>query len=398
MPAREQKQYLSGLHEEEGVLNCISRHLSSSGFDSSMYMSAYVIIKFAEDKMISQENFLKMANAQGTPEALGFVGSSSLAERLEDTPGGYEEAILKERRWLLNFLDTYIPEGKASRLFRLEHDFHNLKILVKIRRGWLEEEEGIQLFSQMCSSSPEELKDCLVEEDFGKVISRHFPEHLELLEGLKIEFLEEDLSDTLLDHLMLHQFRKQAQSLKSKTLDEIVRVKLDFSNIRLLVRGLSLGKEAAELTDYFLLGGRVQREILVAFYRKASGARSPEERQELFHELQESFVRNYSYYFPIGSVSQQARLDTDLAEGFEELTESGSLFALEKLFDNLVVWNANMGRRRDFTIDPVLSFAFGKLAEMQNFAIALTGKQNRMEPQRIRTLLRDSYGSSRGGI
>ena len=374
--------------EQPSRVKKLWRHLKTPPFDSGTFASAYVMIQFQEDKMISGEDFRKMAEAGDVNEALKLVDDSALYGQLEEgKPEGYELAVNREQEGLLAFLERYSQEKELLDLFRLELDFLNLKLLIKLKKGWLSGTELKETLHPLGFLDEERILELAKIEEFRELWKK-LEKYGELLEKLHDELLEEQFVDTLLDHLMFLQFQKLAGSVKSPVLQEITRLRTDFGNIRLLARGRALGRKAQKLTPFFLDGGRVERELFVRLFGQKKGS-----SEAVYKELEEELRIAYRDFFNIGEITLQNRLDTDIKAGVQELGSSGSLFTLEKLFDNLVIWKANEGRTRHFTRDPLVSYAFGKQGELRNFHIVMTGKVNKLEPDRILSLLRESYGS-----
>lgn len=366
-------------------------------FDSGQFASAYVMTQFFEEKMLSAEDFRKMAEAGDAHEALGQISTSSLHGQLENaSPEDYEGAVEREVVALFEFLKAFSPDRELGDIVRLDYDFHALKLLIKLKKGWLVEEEIETMAHPLGFLTKERIIELAKRETFEDIWKKlhRYPSTLEKLSALeKIDspYLGEQMVDTLLDHLMLAESLEVGQNLRSKLLKEITRLKLDFGNLRLFVRAQALGRGPGEICSLFLPGGRMERGEVVRLYPEKVAKLREEERGEITKHLEELMRISYKHFFPIGTISQETKLETGIAKGFDELRSTGSLFSLEKLFDNLIMWKAKEGRTRHFTLDPIISFVFGKLGEVKNFHIVMTGKINKLEPERIISLLRDSY-------
>jgi len=378
-------------------LRRLGKSLKNLSFDSGQFASAYVMIQIFEEQMISAEEFREMAEAGDATEALGHVSGSSLHERLEGgAPGRYEEAIARETAALLGFLETFSPDRDLASFLRLHYDFHALKLLVKLKSGWLPGDELGTMTSPLSFLTEERITELASMEDFegvGKAVGRYASvfETLSSLEKSGSGLLSEQMVDTLLDHLMLGTQQAASRSLSSVMLKEVVRLRIDFGNIRLLVRALALKRAEAEVCSLFLPGGRLGKDEFLELYKEHGGSKREEEHEELFTYLEEIMKKEYKYTFPLGNISQEAKLEAGIAEGFSELRSTRSLSSLEKLFDDLIIWKAKEAKSRHFTLDPIVGYTLGKLGELGNFRIVMTGKTNNLEPARIISLLRESY-------
>ena len=393
--------FSSGRFSLQGLM----KRIKKLPFDSGQFASAYVMIQFFEEKMLSAEDFKKMAEAEDASEALGLVSTSSLHEQLKNaSPEDYEGAVEREVVALFEFLGEFSPEKELAELLRLDYDFHALKLLIKLKKGWLVEGELETMAHPLSFLSKERILELAKREkfeDIWKEVPRYSSalEKLTSLEKIDSPHLGEQMVDTLLDHLMLAESLEFGQNLRSKTLKEITRLRIDFGNLRLFVRALTLGRGPTETCLLFLPGGKIRREELVLLYPKKATRKGEEERGGTMEHLEVDMVRrleelmriSYKHFFPIGNISQETKLEIGITKGFDELGSTGSLFSLEKLFDNLIMWKAREGRTRHFTLDPIISYLFGKLGEVKNFRIVMTGKINKLEPERIFSLLRDSY-------
>jgi len=366
-------------------------------FDSGQFASAYVMTQFFEEKMLSAEDFRKMAEAGDASEALGQISTSSLYGQLENaSPEDYEGAVEREVLALFEFLKAFSPDRELGDIVRLDYDFHALKLLIKLKKGWLAEEELETMTHPLGFLTKERILELVKRESFEdiwKELGSYAPtlEQLSALEKIDSPYLGEQMVDTLIDHQMLAESLQIGQNLRSKLLKEITRLKIDFGNLRLFVRAQALGRGPGEICPLFLAGGRIERGDVVRLYPETVAKEREEKRGEIVKFLEELMRISYKHFFPIGNISQETKLETGIAKGFDELGSTGSLFSLEKLFDNLIMWKAKEGRTRHFTLDPIISYVFGKLGEIKNFRIVMTGKINKLEPERIISLLRDSY-------
>ena len=378
-------------------LRGLMKRVKKLPFDSGQIASAYVMTQFFEEKMLSAEDFRKMAEAGDASEALGQISTSSLYGQLENaSPEDYEGAVEREVLALFEFLKAFSPDRELGDIVRLDYDFHALKLLIKLKKGWLAEEELETMTHPLGFLTKERILELVKRESFEdiwKELGSYAPtlEQLSALEKIDSPYLGEQMVDTLIDHQMLAESLQIGQNLRSKLLKEITRLMIDFGNLRLFVRAQALGRGPGEICPLFLAGGRIERGDVVRLYPETVAKEREEKRGEIVKFLEELMRISYKHFFPIGNISQETKLETGIAKGFDELGSTGSLFSLEKLFDNLIMWKAKEGRTRHFTLDPIISYVFGKLGEIKNFRIVMTGKINKLEPERIISLLRDSY-------
>ena len=368
--------------------------------DGSEWMAAYVRIQFFEEKMLASTEFKKMAEAEDPEKSLLVASSvgSTIQQHLEKEslgPENYELAAEKEFLSLISFLNGFSFGRKMAELVLLEHHFNNIKILLALKSGRLSEEMAKKLLSPFSRFKKEEIRK-MVEEDFTSRLKKIYPSLQPLFERVELEALAGEwgeMTDTVLDHIMLSMFLEMSKSTGSSLFKEIAKIKIDFANLRLFVRTMRLEKEEERrIEELFVEGGRVERKLLLKIYSE----KKKRNKEEIFKSLEETTKNAYKFSFLLGKVHKQSKLEEELSKGFLSLREKNSFAELEKFFDNLMVKKAKETKEVStvsggFSYDRMAAFVIGKLAEIKNFRIVMTGKLNRLKPEIITNLLRESY-------
>jgi len=165
----------------------------------------------------------------------------------------------------------------------------------------------------------------------------------------------------LMEHL-IPGFKSLAQlchNSSSPLIRNMIKHKIDLTNIKTLLRTQQLKKDKTFLTNALLKSGFIDLDILIELYNK-----SP---QDIIAKL------SYTPYFPY------------IAEGIENFAK------LEKLMDDFVVNQFRRAKYVNSGVEPLVGFYLAKEAEIKTLRFILICKKNEVDSERIKERLKAVY-------
>lgn len=323
-------------------------------------------IRGLETHLLKDSDFTRLKEAEDAGEILQILSkispyseSMKVVEKEEEGEKGLEEELKRTYQELRSFC----PEPDLVDLFWLEYDFHNLKVLFKIRFQPNLSEMTVSEFEKNLSSAGtqdiETLKKAVLKEDF----SRLSPD-LKVLLNEGFSLIKKNPHPQAIDAFLDKQFFKWMSSRLAKYSDpflkELIRRQIDFFNITAFLRVKFWGREDEKefLGRILIDGGMVEKKrLLGSISQPASSLR------EVLHA-------------------------TDYSEAIEkalkEWENKYSLFSLDKFFDRYILDYTKRGFYITFGREPLVNYIFLKKQEIKSLRGILRGKfaglpQDKME-------------------
>jgi V/A-type H+-transporting ATPase subunit C len=292
----------------------------------------------------------------------------ALAVTQETVYGPYlEGAILPEEigsglmRFLIDeyrFIDEVCAGTLAAEFMHTKYDFHNLRVLLK--QHYFDDSGEDKLFSELGTVDVEELRRC-VEVQSGQVPGYLREVEIEVRRRLERDPADPQLLDTVIDRAFLERRLKVAELEDSGLLIDFSRAAIDVANLRVLLRGFSLGKEREYYDEALAEHGKLPRGDLLDL----SG--------QPYENLAEKLLK-----------SQYGQMLTDVLGRGEEKVR---LTSLDKASDDYL-----LGEMRRFTMvsmgpERVVRFMMTRENEVVMLRIILMGKLHALSPQVIEARL-----------
>jgi V/A-type H+-transporting ATPase subunit C len=266
--------------------------------------------------------------------------------------GDFEEGLEEEWRRIYLELRSFAPEPELVDLFWLEQDFHNLKVLLKIRAQQkdLQEIEKIDYLFRAGTLNPDILKDAVFKEDFF-----YLPPFFKGLIQEVLGMIEKGESgreiDIFLDREHFLRFSFSLSQYKDEFLKELARRTIDSYNIETFLRIKFWNREDEKklLEECLIEGGGISKDRLAAL--------AEEPVESLLDALRES---EYKVLFQ---------------RVLEEWKEKRTLFKLEELIKNILLNFTYRGFYITFGREPLINYILLKKWEIKTLRSILGAKK-----------------------
>lgn len=329
----------------------------------TVYAYAVGRIRVLETRLLDKSKLERMVEAPTVDEALKVLAETDYANMVAELDSVYEfEKILQEEiRRTYQLVQKINPEAHLTDLISLKYDLHNLKVLLKAK--YLNE-DGDTLLFPVGTIPLDKLRAIVVEENFQEL-----PAVLRAaVEQIMEEFVvsgDPQIIDLSLDRTLYAMLISAARELRSTVLEGLFVREADLTNIKTFLRVKRMGRDKEFLKKAFLPYGRLPADLFI----------------NLLDEPLEFLADRLA-------MSDYAAV---VSEGVREWQEKGNITNFEKLADDLLTAYLQQGKRKPFSLDPLVGYLHAKEIEIKNIRAILVGKINGLPIEAIRERLRNVY-------
>lgn len=316
-----------------------------------------------EATLVNRQQIERMVDS-GLPEALNVSMETVYGPYLEgmalasDVEAGLERFLADEYR----FLDEVSSDTLVAEFMHLKYDYHNARVVLK--RHYFGDSGGERPFSRLGTVPVDSLQEALERNVPG------FPQHLaDLLESVKRIVAgggaDPQRVDIVVDRLFMERRLEIATKEKSDLLVDFSRAAIDVANLRVLLRGLALGKKSDFYAEALAEGGRLPGDRLLDL----SGQ-------------------------PMGTISERL-LDSAygrmLTEVFVRGEETARLTSLDRATDEYLLEKVRGFYRVSVGPERIIRFMMTRESEVAMLRIIFMGKLHEVSPAVIEARLPVQY-------
>lgn len=335
--------------------------------DDTRYAYAVGKVRALETGLLDKSRFDSMIAARDAGEALKTLSDTDYGPFLPELKGtrDFETALNGELKSVLRLVSDLSRDTELTDIFRLRYDFHNLKVLLKIKcLGDRVPVAGHLPLMDTGLIEPAKLRKIVEDDDYGEL-----PDELRRAAEKAIKSFKETHDtqqvDIVLDREMHILFSQRAGQKGHPFLREYFQIYLDLINIKnfLRVKELRLGKSFFE--EIFLEGGELEKS--------------------LFLKSDEGSGNNFA------SLLSSTPYGTLVSEGIKSWQENRSWSELERLSDNYLLSFLRRARYVVFGLEPVIAYLLARENEIKMIRIIMVGKLNGLSADLLGSRLRDIY-------
>lgn len=159
------------------------------------------------------------------------------------------------------FMDQVCARTHVARFMHLKYDFHNLRVILK--RHYFGEASDGELLSSLGTVDIGKVSDAL-EHLVGPGVPEYVTEVIETAKAIAGRGgSDPQRLDTLVDRAYLEKRLEVAREEGSSLLVDFCRAAIDVANLRILLRGINLGKDRSYYAEALADGGRLPRSRFV---------------------------------------------------------------------------------------------------------------------------------------
>ena len=318
------------------------------------YLAISARVRAMENGLLTRERMEQILEARTDDEAVKILQECGYPELDPTHPEAMDAALSAAREETLSDLTGSAPDPRYIDVFKLKYDYHNVKAVLKAEAMGVSPD---RMLMDMGRVSADALKEAVLSGDYDSLPGRlptAVAEAKEILDTTR----DPQLSDIVLDRWCYVDMADVAEATGSEFLAGYVKVQIDATNLRALVRTLRMGKGVEFLQGVLIEGGEIAPNAVAEALQSATG----------------------------GGV-----MDLYGSTRFAKAAETGSMTEFEKLCDDAVVEYLAGAQLVPFGEAPLLGYLAARETEYTNLRILLLGRSTGLSADVIRSRLRASY-------
>ena len=314
-------------------------------------------IRCHEKDLLTQDRLSRLidASADEAVRQLVEAGYGSLPDATIEDADRLIESELNDTYALVREV-SFKP--KATDLFLMKADVHNLKLLLKLRLTGNGEKPALMRGGNY---SAEALTDMVLNADY-----RELPEEFQSALNKLEQSFQTAVDPVVVSVALDRAYTEYAYRVGDKFSKEYFKIQADYNNVLSLLRLRAMNASADRLHAALLPEGYIPHARLLA---------SMDAPLDL-----------------LGKALAEGPAREGILRGLETMTKTGNISALEKERDNTLIELAAKGKPENESIAPVIGYLLAREQEAKCIRLILTAKRNGLEDAIITERLRELYG------
>ena len=327
------------------------------------YLSLSARVRAMENDLLTAEQFEQLIAAKSDDEARKLLQSFGYGELEPAHPEAIDADLTAVRSEALTDLGAGFPDAGCLDVFKLRYDYHNVKALLKadamgVGAGAMLTDLGrVPVGALWEDGHAKNLREL---DDLPGYLGDAAREGYEILSTTR----DPQLSDIAVDRWYFRDMLETAERTGSEFLLGYVRLQIDCSNLRTLVRTLRMGKNADFLRGVLFDGGDIAPDELLRVSGNKGGG------------LAELYAPT-----PLASAAEEGA----------KAVGGGALTEFEKRCDDALGAYLDAASLIPFGEEPAIAYLAARETEYMNLRIVLMGRAVGVPADVIRSRLRAGY-------
>ncbi|AIY85022.1 ATP synthase (C/AC39) subunit [Clostridium baratii str. Sullivan] len=320
-------------------------------------------LRVLETRLLDKAKIDRMIDGDSANEALKVLQESEYAGVMTGVkrPEDYEMVLARELKRVYELMYDASPVKSLVDIMGIKYDYHNIKVILK---GMFLQKDFSHMLIRVGMIDVQTLKHSIENNNLGD-LNETMKEGIIKAKEVFEETKDPQAIDIILDNTMFKEMREIAKQIDDKFVDKYVKVTIDSTNIKTLLRVKKQKKDKDFLEEVIIEGGEIDKDTLIS----------------MLHDAPE----NISNKLAFTNYGEMIKL------GIEDFTKSGSVNELERLVDNYIMNMMKEAKYIPFGVEPLLAYIYAKETEIKIVRIIMVGKLNNISGEVIRERLRDIY-------
>ncbi|MDY3206779.1 V-type ATP synthase subunit C [Clostridium baratii] len=320
-------------------------------------------LRVLETRLLDKAKIDRMIDGDSANEALKVLQESEYAGVMTGVkrPEDYEMVLARELKRVYELMYDASPVKSLVDIMGIKYDYHNIKVILK---GMFLQKDFSHMLIPVGMIDVQTLKHSIENNNLGD-LNETMKEGIIKAKEVFEETKDPQVIDIILDNTMFKEMREIAKQIDDKFVDKYVKVTIDSTNIKTLLRVKKQKKDKDFLEEVIIEGGEIDKDTLIS----------------MLHDAPE----NISNKLAFTNYGEMIKL------GIEDFTKSGSVNELERLVDNYIMNMMKEAKYIPFGVEPLLAYIYAKETEIKIVRIIMVGKLNNISGEVIRERLRDIY-------
>ena len=319
-----------------------------------LYPYAVARIRMLERSLLTEKNYIQMAEAKNADEAMKILLEAGYGELGQADSKNFESLLSAQLAKVYSDVSELVSDGNFMDVFLYKNDYHNIKVLIK---GEISGTNADNYLIDGGTVDAEVLKTAFATKNFSAVpyymreaITAAYEAYARVQSGQAV--------DIVLDKAAFKQMNMTASSCGSSFVKKYVEYQCDITNLKTFFRIKTMRRPFETFAEVFIPGGMLTLDAFKAAY---SG------------ETPWSGLKGTIYY-------------EMCAEGMPK-----GFTVFERLCDNFIMSYIKDAKYKSLTMEPMVAYIYARETEVKTVRIIMSGKINGIEADIIKERLRDAY-------
>lgn len=320
------------------------------------YLYSSARIRALERTLLNRDALERMLEADSAADAAKVLAEYGYSELGNGDMQAVERAIAASRLSTFSLVREISPNPEIINVFSIKYDYHNIKALIKAQAVGA---DASRLLINAGRVDADKLTVFLREMDYSALAPTMAQACIQAREVLS-RTKDAQLADFILDRACFEEISACAQNSGSEFLQGYVRLMIDVTNLRSLIRAIKQGKSPEFLASAIIPGGNVSVEATA---------------------VSQEIVSKFSS--PLLEEAAQA--------GVASLSGDSSFTVFERLCDDALMKYIQGARYVPFGDAPIIAYLAAQESQISLIRILMAGKLQKLPTSEIRDRLRLSY-------
>lgn len=328
------------------------------------YVQGVVQTRILEKELLTNVKFEQLIEAENTDDLWRHLKTTAYANLLQErhyTDEQFEQFLNDALQWEYERMYEITLDRKFIHFLQLKYDYFNLKVLCKEQ---LLKEDLTHLYLPLGTIATEELTLAYEEGSLNEVNKAYSKAIRRVLTHYEKNH-DPQWIEILLDQFYMEHLYKLAEQLDLPLFQQYVRAKIDFVNMKTVLRVQKQAHNMDFLEKVLLKYGEIEEEKLLYSLND-----SPTE-----------LIRKYKH----------ENIGPHLVKALEVYEKDKQLTVLEKAMDNYLLRTIDDAKYIHFGPEPLMAYMLKKEAEIKNLRLIFISKLNKVSVDKINERMRVVY-------
>lgn len=321
---------------------------------NKIYPFAVASVRSMENKLLSKQKLMQMAEAKTPEEALRLLSDTAYGANQVQDAHQFEEMIETHLEETYTSVAKLIPSEALIDIFLYKNDYHNIKVLIKeeilktnskkllVKGGTVPVEDMRKLFRERNYAEMPAIDGDAVEEAIRLYAKTQNGEYI----------------DTVLDKACFAAMDARATEMKNDFVCKYVSMLADFTNLKTLLRVKKMQRPYDAFERACVPGGEIRQDIFARAFKEDNMV---------------GVLKETAY----GTLCEQY-----MEQGFT---------VFEKACDNALMEFVKTAKYKTLTPEPVVAYILAKETEAKCIRIIMTCKLHHIDAEIIKERVREVY-------
>ena len=319
-----------------------------------LYPYAVARIRMLERSLLTEKNYIQMAEAKNADEAMKILLEAGYSEFGQADAKGFEPLLSAQLAKAYSDVRELVAEENFMDVFLYKNDYHNLKVLVKADISGTEPDayliNGGTVDADVLKTAFATKNFSAVPYDMQEAITAAYEAYGKVQNGQAV--------DIVMDKAAFKQMNATAKKSGSGFIEKYVEYVCDITNLKSFLRIKTMKRPFETFAEVFVEGGSLTLDAFKAAYN--------------------------------GETPWAGFKGTQYGELCAEGMPKG-FTVFERLCDNFVMSYIKDAKYKSLTMEPMAAYIYARETEVKTVRIIMSGKINGIDADIIKERLRDAY-------